>query len=210
MVTNIKWELHSCLIKDPFNDFSKLYEELITSNIDYILEFKNSIPTFGAEYSTRLAINKTIELNIYGTDKGEEYIFTLNNVLDFMISAGINTIKVHDSLVQLINEKEPFDKLSYGYNELIDLQKISYIYYFSDTNGFSNEQKKANIVKKSTNFTLICNAIFLFSIVIFYIIYISRIQIIEMYFLEKLIYFNSTEFDKYLKNLEDIKKKNTK
>ena len=207
MVTNIKWELHSCLIPNPIYDFSKLYDQLIISNIDYILKFKNYIPSLGAEYNTILAINKKIQLNIYGTEKSEEYAFTLNNILDFIISAGIDIIKVHNSLSQLINENNIFDTLSYGYNELSDLQRISYLYYTSDVNGFSNEQKKTNIAKKSTDFTLICNVIVLFSIVIFFIIYIFRIHIMEMYFLDKLIYFNSIEFDKYLKNLEEIKKK---
>ena len=70
-----------------------------------------------------------------------------------------------------------------------------------------NKQKNEIIGQKSKDFAILCNAIFLFGIVTFYIIYIFRIHIIELYFLEKLIYFNSPNFEKYLKNLEEIKKK---
>jgi hypothetical protein len=114
-------------------------------------------------------------------------------------------LKEHESLKKLINNETTFNNLSYGYNELIDLQKISLIYYNSDTDGFSNQQKNKNI-KNSQDFTFISNSIILFGILIFYIVNVFRIHIIELFFLEKLIYFNSPNFDKYLKNLEEIKK----
>jgi hypothetical protein len=206
-VTNIKWELHSCLLPNENYNYSEIYDQLIISNIDYILEFKDSISSLGTEYSKIFAKSLTTKLNIYGSNKTEEYQFKINNVLDFMISGGIDIIKEHKSLINLINNETSFNPLTYRYNELIDLQKITYSFLNSDKDGYSDKQKNEIIGQKSKDFAILCNAIFLFGIVTFYIIYLFRIHIIELYFLEKLIYFNSPNFEKYLKNLEEIKKK---
>ena len=114
MATNIKWELDSCLGTNEYIDFSHLYDQLIIENIDYILKYKNAILSFGSEYNSFLSVSRTIGLNIYGTDKGEKYVFKVNNVLDFIISGGIDIIKEHNSLIELKNNDSIFDNLSYG------------------------------------------------------------------------------------------------
>ena len=209
MVTNIKWELHSCIMRSNKNNynFTKIYDDLITKNIGYILEFKNIINNFGEEYKDIVNKNHNIGLNIYGTDKNEEYKFNLDNILYYIINGGINVVKEHGSLLIKTIQANKLNPLSFGYNELIDLQNITYLYFISDIDGFTNEEKTKKVRTYSNNFTLISNSIILLVLLIIYIIYIINIHKIEIYFLGKLIYFNSTNFDNYLKSLEEIKKK---
>ena len=207
MVSNIKWELHFCYEPNRLYNLTKLYEDTINQNIQYILKFKKLINNFGEEYQDIVNKNHNIELNIYGTDKNEEYKFNLDNILYFIINAAINTLKEHGYLLNKSKVEYYLNPLSFGYNELIDLQNITYLYYISDIDGFTNEEKIKILRTYSNTFTLICNSIILLGLLIIYIIYIIRIHKIEIYFLRKLIYFNSTNFDNYLKTLEETKKK---
>ena len=97
--------------------------------------------------------------------------------------------------------------LTIWYSELLDLENQSYLYYFSDINGFTGKEKNKKIENISNIFPLVFNSIILIFFLISYFIIISKFYNIEIYFLEKLINFNSINFEGYIKNLEDIKKK---
>ena len=77
----------------------------------------------------------------------------------------------------------------------------------SDIDGFTEAEKKNRIKRVSNILPLISNSLISVVLLIIYIFFIIRLHRNEIYFLEKLINFNSTNFDGYLKNLDEIKKK---
>ena len=207
MVINIKWELHHCLTDTIFG-FSQIYERLILENIDYLLHVKNATGYFGEEFKNILDKKRTIKLNIYGHNDYETYQFNFDNIINYIINGGINTIKVHSPLLEISEKSDNnIEPLSFGFNEIIDLQNKAYLYYYSDINGFIGKEKNNKIKKFSNVLSLIINSIFIFFILIIFIFSIFKMNNIEILFLEKLINFNTTNFEGYIKNLNEIKKK---
>ena len=208
MATNIKWEIHDCLKPTRGYSISKKYDDLIEYNIKYLLKVKNLTEFFGEEFKDILEKKFIIGLDIYGHEDKEYYEYNLENILIYFVNSGIFALKSHNILLDKSKETtKDIDPLSFGFNELLDLENQTYLFFISDFNGFSNQEKIRKIKYISTIFPLILNSILLSLILIIYIIFILRLNNLEMTFLEKLINFNSPNFDGYLKNLEEIKKK---
>ena len=123
----------------------------------------------------------------------------------------INLLSNYPLLLQnfIENGNKSVSSNIFGYNELNDLIEESYNYFLSDINGFKGEEKTKKLKNIFNEFpiSLICNGLILIIIVIFYTIFIIRINNIELYFLEKLINFHTPNFDNFLKKLEELKKK---
>ena len=208
IATNIKWEIHDCLIPKNAFRISKKYDELIEFNINYLLKVKNVTENFGKDFKDILAKKFNIGIDIYGYEEKEQYELDLENILIYIINSGILSLKSHNILLNKSKEStKNIDPLSFGYNELLDLENQTYLFFKSELNGFSNEEKAKKIENISSIFPLILNSIFLALILIIYIIFILKLNNLEIVFLEKLINVNSPNFDGYLKNLEEIKKK---
>jgi hypothetical protein len=99
-------------------------------------------------------------------------------------------------------------------NEVYDiassnLLKQSLNYFYSDISSFKDKEKEKKIKENFTlvPIALICVAILFASIIIGFSYIVYKIYSNEIYFLDKLINFNSPNFDAYVKSLEDIKKK---
>ena len=82
-------------------------------------------------------------------------------------------------------------------------------FFYSDFSGFTSEEKERKCDKISNNSSFrISFSLASFLIVIFIISnLICKINFMELNFLDKLINFSSSNFDDYLKNLEELKKK---
>ena len=97
-----------------------------------------------------------------------------------------------------------------GLNEtkLHNLIEQAYNFYVSDINGFTGKSKNDKINKNfnTKQIYLIIYAVYLSINLIFLIYYSINLYKKEIYFLERLINFNSQNFDNYLKKLEEIKK----
>ena len=85
----------------------------------------------------------------------------------------------------------------------------SYKFFYSNYTGFYGKEKEKKCDKISANspLDLIVVSILAFSLAILMSYYIYQISNIEMFFLERLINFSSTNFDEYLKKLDELKKK---
>ena len=100
-----------------------------------------------------------------------------------------------------------------GLNEinLKNLIEQSYHFYFLDLNietiANLKENKKADKYFNYFHFSFIISGIIFVGLLFFFIYYIMTLYNIEIYFLDKLINFNSTNFDNYIKKLDEIKKK---
>ena len=208
LAQNIKWEIHNCMIPLRGFNFTSLYEIFINKNINYLLEVKNTTNNIGLEFKDIVSKKHEIFLNIYGSEIKQKTEINLDNYLLYIINDAINIIDSHATLLEKAKKSNKnLDSLTFGYNDLLDLGNLSYSYYMSDIDGFTEEEKKSKIKNVSNIFPLISNSFILVVLLIFYIISLIKLHRTEIYFLEKLINFNSTNFEGYLKNLEEIKKK---
>ena len=209
--TNIKWQLHACNRTSRLVNMTALYEKLILETIDYLLMGKNEIINFDIEYKSITEKKNDIELNIYGYLNKEYYQFNLDNLITFFINSGINLMEKYYFYLEELNKVKPksIDPNTFGLEELDDLVELAYFYYFSDIDGFKGEDKKERIAKVFKNFQIgfIFSGISLVLILAIYTWLILKIHNIEIYFVNKLLNFNSINFDLYLKKLNEIKKK---
>ena len=90
---------------------------------------------------------------------------------------------------------------------MLDLQNQTLYYFFLYFNGFNDKEIRKKIESISNWYPLICNAAFLLLLFVSYMITILTVHNIIIFFLERLINFNSINLDNYLKNLDEIKKK---
>ena len=207
---NIKWQLHSCNISNGISNMTLFYEKLLTENIANLLVAKNVTNTLYVEYKEIIEKKYDTALNIFGIEEKEIYHYNFDNIITFIINSGINILDKYSLYLEKMNKnKIQIDKTVYGINDLYDLINQSYYFFISDINGFRGTEKKKKAGKVFNNFPIgfVINGFFLIIISIFYIIYTLRMHKIEIYFLEKLINFNTVNFDGFLKQLDELKKK---
>ena len=207
---NIKWQLHLCYEENSIYNITSLYEKLVKQTVGYILVQKKDLNNVFDEYKEIIEKKYEINLIIYGSHKKEKYNFNLDNILTFFIDSGIKLLENYPDFYKTVKESQKqLDDLEYGINELYDLIEQSYLYFISDIDGFKEEVKIKKVKKVFNNFPLvfILNGFLSIIIIIFYIILIFQIHNTEIYFVEKLINFNSINFDGFLKKLEELKKK---
>jgi len=207
--TNIKWQLHLCDFSGSSINKTQLFQKLIIETIDYLLIGKNDTNYFYEEYNEILEKKFDIELRVYGSEEKEKYQYNMDNLITFFINSGIKILEKYASFFRsIIESKEQIDPLVYGVNELFDLIDQTYQYYYSDLSGFKGEEKNKKINKIYNDFHYIFIVNTLLSIIIFivYLIFIFHIHNIEIYFLEKLINFNTPNFEAFLNKLNELKK----
>ena len=207
---NIKWQLHSCNLTSLYN-MSSLNEEMLFGNIYYLGWIKNFTNNLGKDYKEILLQKHDIELRIYGSSKKEKYRYDFNNLLTFFINSEINLLDIYPSLLIELNttKEQRLSPLTKGLNELNDLADQTYNFYISGIKGFQGEEKtkKINEIFRNSSICFILCGIILIIIIIIFIIYILILNSIESFFVNKLLNFNSNNFDNYIKQLDEIKKK---
>ena len=205
---NIKWQLHSCNISTDYN-LTDLYQDMLSSNIDYLTWIKNFINNLGKEYDDMLLEKHDIELSVYGTNEKNKYRFDYDNMLTFFINSEINLLAQYPTFLTQLESKQSLDPLTIGLNELEDLSENTYLFFKTGLNGFQKDdkEKKINKIFNTFPFLFICSVIILLIILIICNIYTYRLNDIEIYLLNKLLHFNSNSFDNYIKHLDEIKKK---
>ena len=202
ITSNIKWEIHNCFLSanNPiiYND---IYESILLLNINFLLKIRNQTSEFGPAFNKILEKKYLLELNVYGTDKKENLEFNSDNYILYIINSVINLLNSYKYLIDLSkNEKNNnINPLSFGYNELLDLENQTYLFFNNPfLEGFSSEEviKKNQVI--SSYYPIICNCASIIIILIVYILLISKIHNVIIFFLERIINFNSKKFDNYL------------
>ena len=151
----------------------------------------------------------TIYLDIHRFEEKEIYDFNFDNIITFLINSIIKILDRYDYFIDN-SCKEISKELGLYETSLNNLIEQAYLFYQnSNISGFVDEEKTKRI---NSNFSqskipLIIYSIFLFCLLLIYIRFTLVLHHIEIFFLEKLINFNSTEFDSYIKKLDEIKKK---
>ena len=209
---NIRWLSHS-LYKDSQphlnEDWGTFYENLLEKYLEKMEMLKDAISTIEGYYDQIL--NKEYEINIfiYKNTEPKKSEYTLDNIFAYLIN---NSIK-------LLNKISDFKKddcgnisseLGLDQINLKNLIEITYFLYDLEVEIFEKEEdekKSANEVKLFIPYSFIIAVIFLVSVLFVFIFFSIRMHNIEIEFLNKLINFNSTDFDNYIKRLDEIKKK---
>ena len=151
--------------------------------------------------------NKRENVSVHAIDlTSYDYLqLDIGNWLNVMISHALKIYPHLESYLPLNDNQYVLILNSYVENIL----ENSYKFFYSNYTGFSLKEKEKKCDKISANspVELIVISILAFSLAILMSYYIYQISNIEMFFLEKLINFSSTNFDEYLKRLDELKKK---
>ena len=208
---NIRWLSHSIFENSTsclHGNWIEFYEILLRESLKYIEIQKNASNYLGEDFSHILTQKFPIELNVHRIPEKEKYDFSFDNIMTFLVNSIIKMIDMYDYFVSL---KCQNITTIVGLNEtkLQNLIDQAYNLYISNISGFTGEEKLKRVDKNfdSNQIPVIIYSLFLLIFLIIYIYYTINLYHIEIYFLEKIINFNSPNFDSYLKKLDEIKKK---
>ena len=208
---NIRWLSHSIFENSTsclYGNWTEFYLILLKESLKYIEGQKNASNYLGEDFSNILTQKFPFELYVHRIPEKEKYDFSLDNIMTFLVNSIIKMIDMYDYFSSL--KCQNISKII-GLNEtkLQNLIEQSYNLYISNISGFTGEEKLDRVNKNfaSNQIPLFVYCLFLLFFLIVYIYYTLNLYHVEIYFLEKLINFNSTNFDNYLKKLDEIKKK---
>ena len=203
---NLKW-LRDGYIDDnlcPAKKCREFYTNLMEEAINDIKTQKENFTKFYEDFRDILKIQIKIYLDLYNIEQQDSIDIDTDNLLNLLVFYGL---KLKSGLEDYYNKNVNSGVFQIASSNLL---RQSLAYFESDYMvSFRSEQKEEKIQK---NFTLFPYSL-IFVIVMFALIIIGLIYLVykmysnEIYFLEKLINFNSPNFEAYLKSLEDIKKK---
>jgi hypothetical protein len=151
-----------------------------------------------------------VEVYYYQSDKPEKFKFNLKNIFYSMVN---NEIKIKNKFSYFINNdcKEITKELGVDEINLKNMIEQTYFFYNLKLKTLTiDEIKNSNRYEKQFFYfplSVVISIVILLSLLFFFIYYIISLFNIEIYFLDKLINFNSTDFENYLKKLDEIKKK---
>ena len=209
---NLRWLSHSLYmgnIKCPENNWNEYFKLAFLENVDYIESQRNLSLYLRKEFKEILNIKRQIELYIYKYETKEKYDFHFSNYLTFIFNSGIKIIDQFNYFTNVSDCGEIPKEL--GYNEVYLQNLIDQLYnlFFSGIDGYIGKEREKKISKIMSEFpiSLLIAGVTLFLVMFFYIYQILNLHNIEMSFLEKLINFNSPNFEKYTKNLNELKNK---
>ena len=199
------------IIKDedcPNSNCTFFYSNLLIRSFTEIRELKYDLNVYYPEFQN--IFNKKMITLSRRYQTADEYLnLDIDNYLNFLIANGLKII------ANLTNYYSSglFFVYYYSYdvldNYLDNLLYSSYNFFNSDYyTGFEGKEKTKLSDKYSNNFPkrlIIALAFFLITLM-FLIYLVCKIYSTECFFLEKLINFSSTNFDEYLKKLEELKK----
>lgn len=207
---NIRWMYHSLFLNGKsciFGDFVVFYNTLLKNNLVLLETQKKDASSLEEDFKPILTKKNEIGLNVYKLEN-EKYNFNFDNIVTFLINIGIKMIDTYSEYSP--NDCKTISK-DLGLKEinLKNLIEMSYYIYNSNLDGYIGEEKTKKINQKFNRFpvSLIFFGVICLILLVFYIRFSLTMYNIEIYFLEKLINFTSTNFDNYLKKIDEIKKK---
>ena len=204
---NLKWLRDGYIDRDscPGINCQNFYTSLMADAIDDIKTQKENFTKFYEDFRDILKIQIDIELDLYNLDYQDDIKIDTDNLLNLLVFNGLKLKSGLDIYCDPDNNKSDVYTIASS-----NLLKQSLKYFESNYSvSFKDKEKEKKI---SDNFTLFPYSL-VFLVIIFVFIIIGLIFLVykiysnEVYFLEKLINFNSPQFEVYLKSLEDIKKR---
>ena len=191
----------------PNGNCTSFYAKLLTKCYTELRIQKYDINSFFPDYLDIFSQKLNAELYIYNDTRIDHLNLDIDMFLNLVLAGGLKIIaNLTDFLDNNPNNELKVKLLKiYVKNLLIGALK----YFYSDYDGFYGEEKEIKCFKAASNSPIriiISNLLWVlvFCVILFSICKKNRM---EIYFLDRLINFTSSNFDEYLKNLEELKKK---
>jgi hypothetical protein len=201
---NLKWykDGHINLTSCPNRDCREFYTNIMIEAINDVKTQKENFTKFYEDFRDILKREQQMDLDLYNLDYTDRITIDTDNLLNLLVFNGLKLKAGLDTY---------FDGSINGVFDIAssNLLKQSLNYFYSDISSFRDKEKEKKIKENFTlvPIALICSAVLFAALIIGFIYIVYKIYSNEIYFLEKLINFNSPNFDGYLKSLEDIKKR---
>ena len=201
---NLKWfkDKHITSNACPNLDCRGFYTNIMIEAINDIKTQKENFTKFYEDFRDILKKEQQMDLELYNLNYTDNITIDTDNLLNLLVFNGLKLKAGLDTY---------FDGSINGVFDIAssNLLKQSLNYFYSDISSFRDTDKEKKIQENFTliPIALICVAILFAALIIGFIYIVYKIYSNEIYFLEKLINFNSANFDAYLKSLEDIKKR---
>ena len=201
---NLKWfkDGHINGTSCPNRNCRQLYTNIMIEAINDIKTQKENFTKFYEDFRDILKEEQEMDLELYNLNYTDKITIDTDNLLNLLVFNGLKLKAGLDTY---------FDGSINGVFDIAssNLLKQSLNYFYSNISSFKDEQKEKKIKENFTliPIALICVAVLFAALIIGFIYIVYKIYSNEIYFLEKLINFNSPNFDGYLKSLEDIKKR---
>ena len=201
---NLKWlkDKHIMNTSCPNENCQVFYMELLVEAINDIKTQKENFTSFYEDFRDILKEEQIMELVLYNLNYTDEIKIDTDNLLNLLV---FNGLKLKAGLDIYFNgtKNGVYDIAS---SNLLT-QSLNYIN--SSISSFKSEEKEEKVHNnfKLVPVSLICVSIIFVALIIGFIYLVYKIHIIEIYFLEKLINFNTMNFDLYIKSLDELKKR---
>ena len=201
---NLKWfkDKHINSSSCPNRDCREFYTNIMIEAINDVKTQKENFTKFYEDFRDILKKEQQMDLDLYNLDYTDRITIDTDNLLNLLVFNGLKLKAGLDTY---------FDGSINGVYDIAssNLLKQSLNYFYSDISSFRDTDKERKIKENFTliPIALICSAVLFATLIIGFIYIVYKIYSNEIYFLEKLINFNSPNFDGYLKSLEDIKKR---
>ena len=191
-----------CIVKKCYEAYGELLEKCIKEvrNQNY------NISLFYEDYQNIFNQKIHVNLDIYNSSITNHLSLDIINFLNLIISHGMRILA---DLKDIFESNLDKDKMGILDAYLENLIKNSLIYFYSDYMGFYEEEKQLKCERASSNppSRIFFSLLFFILLMIIFIYLIYYINSMEIYFLDRLINFNSSSYEEYLKNLDELKKK---
>ena len=198
---NLKWLKYDFIDEDSCqNKCSSFYIQLLTDCLQNLKEGKDSLSSFDIDFQDIILTRRDIVVKIFNTNVTDTLILDVYDNLNFIITKGI---KLSGNFVNYLNY--------YG-NEKINMENLitqTLGYFQWGVSRYKGEEKLKKVNSKFGNnyLSIILGTILCVILLTVFTYFIFKFNQLEIFFLEKLINFNSQNFETYLKNLEDLEKK---
>jgi len=172
--------------------------------IKQISVIKENISYYNPIYENIFNQRLNIDLYTFNISEFDTVKLDFDNLLNLIITQGMKIISnIFTYLNGSIDDSEEI--VIHANNLITNSLKL----FYSNYDGFQGNEKENNCQKVSGSYYSILIISFVLVIIVIYIFsyFIYFIYKFEINFLDRLINFNSKNFDKYLKGLEDLKKK---
>ena len=193
----------------PNKNCTLFYADLLKQCYTELRFQKYNLSSFFPDYLSIFQQKLNIELLVYNSTSIDHLNLDIDMFLNLIIGNGLKLIANLTNYFDNNNNRPNKIKVGMLNIYLKNLLNGAIKYFYSDYNGFFGEEKELKCIQATSDSSarvIISQALFIISsIIIFYLI--CKKKGMEIYFLDKLINFSSSNFDEYLKNLEELKNK---
>jgi hypothetical protein len=161
---------------------------------------KDSLSSFDPDFQHIILTRRAIKVKIFNTNETANLMLDVNDNLNFIISKGIKLCG---------NFKNYLDY--YG-NDKINMENLisqTLEYFQWGVSRYKGQEKLDKVSSKfgNNNLSIILGTILCVILLTIFTYFVFKFNQLEIFFLDKLINFNTPNFEMYLKNLEELKKK---